>query len=258
MKLSGKWVLITGASSGFGAAAAHAFGREGAHVIIGARRIDKLELTANQTRQAGAASVSAHPLDVTRTESVQAFANWVGKLTPRLDVLINNAGGALGLDPVATGRDEDWEGMVQSNFLGLLRMTRAVLPLIPHHDGAWILNVGSVAGHGVYEGGAAYCGVKAGERSITQALRLELNGTGIRVGSLDPGMAETEFSITRFAGDTARAAKVYAGVQPLQAVDIADAMVWMVSRPAHVCIDEMIIKPTDQAAFHKVYRRQTA
>lgn len=255
MKLSGKWVLITGASSGFGAAAAHAFGREGAHVVIGARRVDKLELTAHQTRQTRAASVSAHPLDVSRTESVQAFATWLAKLTPRIDVLINNAGGALGLDPVATGRDEDWEGMVQANFLGLLRMTRAVLPLIPHHDGAWILNVGSVAGHGVYEGGAAYCGVKAGERSITQALRLELNGTGIRVGSLDPGMAETEFSITRFAGDTARAAKVYAGVQPLQAVDIADAMVWMVSRPAHVCIDEMIIKPTDQAAFHKVHRR---
>jgi len=176
-------------------------------------------------------------------------------ITPSVDVLINNAGGAHGLDPVATAQDADVEAMVQSNFIGLIRVTRALLPRIPHHAGAWILNVGSIAGHAAYEGGAAYCGVKAGERSITQALRLELNGTGIRVGSIDPGMAETEFSSVRFKGDDTRAAKVYAGVHPLQAQDVAEAMVWMASRPAHVCIDEMVIKPTDQAAFHKVYRR---
>jgi len=156
---------------------------------------------------------------------------------------------------VATARDADWEAMVQSNFLGLLRVTRAVLPLIPHHAGGWILNVGSVAGRTAYEGGAAYCGVKAGERSITKALRLELNGTGIRVGSLDPGMAETEFSEVRFKGDSTRASAVYAGVEPLQAEDVAEAMVWMASRPPHVCIDEILIQPTDQAAVHKVYRR---
>ena len=255
MKLSGKWVLITGGSSGFGAAAARAFGSEGAHVILGARRYGKLEEAATGARASGAASVSVRVLDVASTASVDSFAQWVRTITPRVDVLINNAGGALGLDPVATGKDADWEGMVQSNFLGVLRVTRAILPLLPQNDGAWILNVGSVAGHGVYEGGAAYCGVKAGERSITQALRLELNGTGIRVGSLDPGMAETEFSVTRFAGDVARANKVYAGVQALQAEDVAQAMVWMATRPPHVCIDEMIIKPTDQAAFHKVHRR---
>ena len=255
MKLAGKWVLITGASSGFGAAAARAFGAEGCHVVIGARRLDKLKATADTAQQAGAASVHAQRLDVAETASVETFATWVRTLTPRLDVLINNAGGALGLDPVATGQDADWEGMVQSNFLGLLRVTRALLPLLPHHDGAWVLNIGSVAGHGVYEGGAAYCGVKAAERSVTQALRLELNGTGIRVGSLDPGMAETEFSLTRFGGDATRAAKIYAGVRPLMAEDIAETMVWMASRPPHVCIDEVVIKPTDQAAFHKVYRR---
>ncbi len=255
MKLAGKWVLITGASSGFGAAAARAFGAEGCHVVIGARRLDKLKATADTAQQAGASSVHTQRLDVAETASVETFATWVRTLTPRLDVLINNAGGALGLDPVATGQDADWEGMVQSNFLGLLRVTRALLPLLPHHEGAWVLNVGSVAGHGVYEGGAAYCGVKAAERSVTQALRLELNGTGIRVGSLDPGMAETEFSLTRFAGDATRAAKIYAGVRPLMAEDIAETMVWMASRPAHVCIDEVVIKPTDQAAFHKVYRR---
>ena len=260
MKLHGKWVLITGASSGFGAAAAVAFAREGAHVIIGARRLDKLtetaaRATAAATQVGSGATVVAHSLDVASTASVDGFVQWVRTLTPRIDILINNAGGALGLDPVTTGKDADWEGMVQSNFLGLLRTIRAVVPLLPQHAGAWVLNVGSVAGHGVYEGGAAYCGVKAGERSVTQALRLELNGTGIRVGSLDPGMAETEFSLTRFAGDSTRAAKVYAGVQALQADDIAETMVWMATRPAHVCIDEIIIKPTDQAAFHKVHRR---
>jgi len=255
MSLRGKWVLITGASSGFGAAAARAFGKEGCHLLLGARRLERLETVAAEARSAGALSAHVHPLDVASTASVEAFTAWARNLTARVDALINNAGGAHGLDPVATGQDADWEAMVQSNFLGLLRMTRAVLPLLPHHAGSSILNLGSIAGHTAYEGGAAYCGVKAGERLVTQALRLELNGTGIRVGSLDPGMAETEFSTVRFKGDAARAAKVYAGAVPLTAEDVAAAMVWMVSQPPHVCVDEVILKPTDQAAFHKVYRR---
>jgi len=255
MKLTGKWVLITGASSGFGAAAARSFGAEGCHVLLGARRLERLEETAAGTRSAGAASAHAHCLDVASTASVEAFVTWLKTLTGSVDILVNNAGGAHGLDSVATGRDEDWEAMVQSNFLGLLRMTRAVLPLLPHEAGAWILNIGSIAGHRAYEGGAAYCGVKAAERMVTESLRLELNGTGIRVGSLDPGLAETEFSDVRFKGDAERAAKVYAGVNPLTAEDVAEAMVWMASRPPHVCVDEVILKPTDQAAVHKVHRR---
>jgi 3-hydroxy acid dehydrogenase/malonic semialdehyde reductase len=255
MKLAGRWILITGASSGFGAAAARKFAAEGCHLLLGARRDERLAETAASARAAGAASVHHHSLDVGRTAAVEAFLDWVRSITPRIDVLINNAGGAHGLDPVATARDEDWEAMVQSNFLGLLRVTRAVLPLLPHHDGAWILNVGSIAGHRGYEGGAAYCGVKAGVRLITESLRLELNGTGIRVGSIDPGMAETEFSDVRFKGDKARSSAVYRGVLPLTADDVADSMVWMASRPPHVCVDELILKPTDQAAFHKVHRR---
>lgn len=255
MKLRGNWVLLTGASSGFGAAAARAFGAEGCHLLLGARREDRLAEVAQSAQAAGAASVQHHVLDVASTNSVEAFVSWVKTLTDRVHILINNAGGAHGLDPVATGRDEDWEAMVQSNFLGLLRMTRAVLPLLPRDAGSWILNVGSIAGHRGYEGGAAYCGVKAGERLITESLRLELNGTGIRVGSLDPGMALTEFSDVRFKGDRERAAKVYAGVNPLTAEDVAETMVWMASRPPHVCIDELILKPTDQAAIHKVHRR---
>lgn len=257
MKLSGRWVVVTGASSGFGAAAAQAFAREGCHVVLAARRRERLEEVASACRAAGAASAHALGVDVGSTPEVEAFAAAVRGRTSTVHVLVNNAGGAHGLDPVATARDADWEAMVQSNFLGLLRVTRALLPLVPRDDGAWILNVGSIAGHTAYEGGAAYCGVKAAERSVTQALRLELNGTGIRVGSIDPGMAETAFSLVRFGGDEARAARVYAGVRPLQAEDVAEAMVWMATRPPHVCIDEMVIKPTDQAAFHKVHRRPT-
>jgi len=175
-----------------------------------------------------------------------------------VDVLINNAGGAHGLDPVASGRDEDWETMFQTNVLGLLRVTRAVLPLMMNNPGSSILNIGSVAGHTAYEGGAVYCAAKAGESKITQALRLELNGTGIRVGSLDPGLAETEFSMVRFKGDAKKAGKVYEGIHALTAEDIAETLVWMAGRPAHVNIDELIIKPTDQAAIHKVYRRPAA
>src|ERR1035437_8192819 len=146
--------------------------------------------------------------------------------------------------------------MLQTNVLGILRMTRAALPLMPHHAGGSIINIGSTAGHAAYEGGAAYCAAKAGELQITRALRLELNGTGIRVTTVDPGLAETEFSITRFKGDVARAKKVYEGTRPLTAEDIADILVWVANRPAHVNIDELLVKPVDQAAVHKVYRRK--
>jgi NADP-dependent 3-hydroxy acid dehydrogenase YdfG len=249
--LAGKWVLITGASSGFGEAAARAFAAQGGRLLLGARRVDRLEKIAAAIRQPGA----GHALDVSSTASVEKFVEWARSKTSRVDVLINNAGGAQGLDTVATGRDEDWETMFQTNVLGLLRVTRAVLPLMVNNPGSSILNIGSIAGHVAYDGGTVYCAAKAGERKITQGLRLELSGTGVRVGSLDPGMAETEFSLVRFKGDAAKADKVYEGVNPLTAGDIAETLVWMASRPPHVNIDEMIIKPTDQAAIHKIFRR---
>ena len=271
-RLKDKWVLITGASSGFGAAAARAFGAEGAKLLLGTRRLDRLNKVVTEARHAGAGEAHSHGLDVTKSSSVEKFVSWAKEqmkisaaehrpgepkpATGNLHVLINNAGGALGLDPVAEGKDEDWETMLQSNVLGVLRMTRAALPLLPHHAGASILNLGSYAGHVAYEGGSAYCAAKAGERQITRCLRLELNGTGIRVCSIDPGLARTEFADVRFKGDIARVKKLYEGTEPLVAEDIAEILVWVASRPAHVNIDEMLIKPTDQAAMHKVYRRK--
>jgi len=262
LELKDKWVLITGASSGFGAAAARAFGAEGARLLLGARRVDRLEQVAREAKSAGAAEAQVHGLDVSQTGSVNAFVAWAREKTGEpgspgrgLHVLINNAGGAHGLDPVALGKDQDWEAMFQSNVLGLLRMTRATLPLIPKDAGSSIINIGSVAGHVAYEGGAAYCAAKAGELQITRALRLELNGTGIRVSTVDPGLAETEFSLVRFKGDSSRAKKVYEGTRPLVAEDIAEILVWIATRPAHVNIDELLVKPVDQAAVHKVYRR---
>lgn len=255
--LTDKWVLITGASSGFGAEAARAFGEQGSRLLLGARRLDRLEEVMARAREAGAREAHASHLDVTETPSVVKFVSWVRTLTTRVDVLINNAGLALGLEPVAEGHEEDWVTMMETNVVGLLRMTRAVLPLMVNNPGGTILNVGSIAGHVAYEGGAAYCASKAGEMQITRALRLELSGTGLRVGSIDPGMAETEFSLVRFKGDAGRAKKVYDGVNPLTGRDVAEAMVWAASRPPHVCIDEILIKATDQAALHKVHRRKT-
>jgi 3-hydroxy acid dehydrogenase / malonic semialdehyde reductase len=261
--LKGKWVLITGASSGFGAATARAFGAEGARLLLGARRLDRLEQVAVQAREAGAQEVHFYSLDVTSTPSVTAFVDWArrtitagGKEDARLDVLINNAGGAHGADPVLQGKDEDWQTMLDTNVMGVLRVTRAVLPLMLNHPGSSILNVGSVAGRTAYEGGAAYCAAKAGELQVTRTLRLELNGTGIRVGTVDPGLAETEFSLVRFKGDASRAKKIYEGTHPLRPEDIADILVWVASRPPHVNIDEVVVKPVDQAEVYKVYRRK--
>ena len=253
--LANKWVLITGASSGFGAAAAHAFAREGAKLLLGARRVDRLEAVAAECKKIGAADARFSALDVADTASVNAFVDSARRHTDRLDVLINNAGGAKGLETVADGKDEDWEFMMQTNVLGVLRVTRACLPLMVKNPGSSIINIGSIAGRVAYEGGSAYCAAKAGELQITKALRLELSGTGVRVSTVDPGLAETEFSVVRFKGDEARAKKVYEGVEPLTAEDIAETLVWVASRPAHVCIDEMVIKCTDQAAIHKLHRR---
>jgi hypothetical protein len=262
--LKNQWILITGASSGFGAAAAMAFAAVGAKLLLGARRLDRLKQVAAAAKKAGAAEVHVHPLDVAQTASVTTFFAWVKKKTASrasaagpIQVLINNAGGAHGLDTIAEGKDADWEAMIQSNVLGVLRVTRAALPLMPREAGASIINIGSVAGRQAYGGAAVYCAAKAGELQITRALRHELFGTSIRVSTLDPGLAETEFSVVRFKGDVQKAKEIYAGTHPLVAADIAETLVWIASRPAHVNIDELVIKPVDQVEVGKIFRRKT-
>ena len=260
--LKNKWVLITGASSGFGAATARTFAAHGAKLLLGARRVDRLEKVATDAKKRGATAAGFHELDVASTASVEAFMEWAkSKISNRnartgnLHVLINNAGGAHGLDTVATGKDRDWETTLQTNVLGLLRVTRAALPLMPRDAGASIINIGSIAGRTAYAGASAYCAAKSGELAITRALRHELLGTGIRVGTIDPGLAETEFSVVRFKGDKKRAREVYAGMNPLTATDIAEILVWVASRPPHVNLDEILVKPTDQADMGKIFRR---
>ena len=255
-RLQGKWALVTGASSGFGAETARQMADMGANLLLGARREDRLGQVAAECLKRGAASAHVHKLDVADTASVNAFADWAKATAGRVDVLVNNAGGAHGVERVEDGRDDDWEAMFQSNALGILRVTRAVLPLMKPHPGGIILNIGSIAGRVAYEGGSAYCASKAAERSITKALRLELNGTGLRVGTIDPGMAETEFSLVRLKGDREKADAVYKGVKPLSAADVAEAIVWAANRPAHVCIDEILVMCTAQAAPYKVHREE--
>ena len=242
--------VVTGASSGIGAATARRLVSEGFDVIAAARRADRLETLAKET------GCRVQILDVTDPDAVDSFAADVDGC----DVLVNNAGGAFGLDPIASASDADWQRMYDVNVLGTMRVTRALLPKLIASGNGIVVNVTSTAGHGVYEGGAGYTAAKFAERALTETLRLELCGQPVRVSEIAPGMVATEeFSLVRFGGDEQRAASVYAGVPgPLVADDIADCIAWVVTRPWHVNIDSMIVRPRAQAAQHKVFRESTA
>ncbi len=244
--------VVTGASSGIGAATAERLAREGYHVVLAARRLGKLEAVAARIAAAGG-SAQVSQLDVTDRTQVEALA---ATLT-RCDVLIANAGGAIGGDQVADASPDDWLTMYESNVLGTLHMVQALLPkLIASGDGT-LLIMGSTAGFTAYEGGGGYVAAKHGTHAIAATLRLELCGQPVRVIEIAPGMVRTdEFALTRFRGDAAKAAAVYAGVaEPLTAEDVADAVAWAVTRPAHVNVDLMVLRPRAQAAQHKVYRQ---
>lgn len=241
---SGRWAVVTGASSGIGEATARALAGVGFEVVVGARRVERLEALAAEI------GGQAARLDVTDAASVEAFCALV---PAELAVLVNNAGGALGLEPVAQARDADWLTMYETNVLGLMRVTRALLPRLLAGRGH-IVNVTSIAGREVYPGGAGYTAAKHAARAITQTLRMELNGTPVRVTDIAPGLVETEFSRVRFFGDAERARKTYEGLAPLTAADIADCIVWAVTRPAHVNVDEIVVKPVAQATALMVAR----
>ncbi len=240
--------VITGASSGFGAAAARALAREGFRLVLGARRLERLRAVAEPL---GAAYL---PLDVTDAASVEAFAAAV----ERVDVLVNNAGNAFGAESIAEADEAKWRAMYELNVLGVLRTTRALLDrLIASGDGQ-VINVGSIAGFEVYPGGAGYTASKHALRALTRTLRLELLGRPVRVCEISPGLAETEFALVRFGGDAERARKVYEGMTPLTAEDVAEAIAWVATRPPHVNVDELVLRPRDQASALLVHRRAPA
>ena len=240
--------VVTGASSGIGAATARLLAAQGYRVVSAARRADRVRALADEI------GGSAVVCDVTREEDVAALARAAGD---RVDVLVNNAGGALGLEPVAEADVVHWQSMYDTNVLGTLRVTKALLPALVAAGGAGVVvNVGSVAGLTAYEGGGGYTVAKHGVHVITETLRLELVDQPVRITLVAPGMVRTdEFALTRFGGDKERADAVYAGVaEPLVAEDVADAIVWMATRPAHVNVDLLVVKPRAQAAPHKVHR----
>jgi NADP-dependent 3-hydroxy acid dehydrogenase YdfG len=235
--LSARVAVVTGGSSGIGAATVRRLRAEGLDVIAGARRLDQLHEVC------GPAGATALALDVTDRGSVEAFAEQID----RCDVLVNNAGGALGLSVIAESEDQHWRTMWETNVFGLMLMTRALLPKLQASGNAHIVNIGSIAGIETYPGGGGYTSVKHASRAISHTLRLELVGKPIRVTEIDPGLVETEFSLVRFDGDAERAASVYEGIAPLTAADIADCIAWAVTRPKHVNIDEMVVRPVAQA-----------
>ncbi|WP_433127480.1 SDR family oxidoreductase [Micromonospora sp. CA-240977] len=247
--------IVTGASSGIGAATARRLAAEGFHVLAAARRAERLaDLVAEITAAGGQAT--AVTCDITSDESVAGLAEAAAQAPGPVTVLVNNAGGARGLDPVESGSVADWQWMYDVNVLGTLRVTQALLPALEASGSGTIVVVSSTAGLTVYEGGGGYTAAKHAQTAIAGTLRLELCGRPLRVIEIDPGMVKTdEFGLVRFEGDAQRAAAVYAGVPgPLVAEDVADCIAWCATRPEHVNIDRLVVRPRAQAAQHKVYR----
>jgi NADP-dependent 3-hydroxy acid dehydrogenase YdfG len=237
--------VVTGASSGIGAATARALAADGWDVVVGARRADRLDALAAEI------GARAHVLDVTDPASVDAFV----AATPECRLLVNNAGGALGLATVAEADEAQWQSMYDTNVLGVLRVTKGLLGALEASGDGQVVTIGSIAAHEAYPGGAGYNAAKFAVRAVMSVLRQELLGRPVRVSEIDPGMVETEFSLVRFGGDAERAAKVYEGITPLSAQDVAECVRWVAARPSHVNIDQLIVLARDQAGARQVHRQ---
>jgi 3-hydroxy acid dehydrogenase / malonic semialdehyde reductase len=249
-------ILITGASSGIGAACARLFASEGARLILLARREERLTELVNELVSAGIDRSHLHTLTVDVRDRV-ALESALGNLPAKfqlIDILVNNAGLSRGLNKLYEGDIADWEEMIDTNVKGLLYVTRAIVPGMVARDNGHVVNIGSIAGHQTYPNGNVYCGTKAAVRSISEGLKIDLLGTKVRVTSIDPGLVDTEFSTIRFHGDTDRAKQVYQGLIPLTAVDIAETMLFCITRPPHVNISEILLVPTAQATPTLVHR----
>jgi NADP-dependent 3-hydroxy acid dehydrogenase YdfG len=252
--VAGRMVFITGASSGIGKACAEQFARLGAHLIITARRLDRLSATAKELSSKYGIQCIPVQLDVRDHNQVESVFKKLEQDHMAIDILVNNAGLALSFNKLQEGFVDHWDTMIDTNIKGLLYVTKAALPFMLKKNSGHIINIGSVAGHGCYASGNVYSATKHAVRAISKSLRLDLIGTAIRVSEVDPGAVETEFSEIRF-NDKEKAKKVYQGFQPLVAEDIADAVVYCATRPLHVNIAELIIYPQAQASLTDVYRQ---
>lgn len=252
--LQGATVFVTGASSGIGRACAEGFAGAGARLLLSARRISRLQELADELSAQGA-EVTVLELDVRDRAAVDRAVSGLEPAWAEIDVLVNNAGLAAGLAALPEGDPDDWDRMIDTNVKGLLAVTRAVVPGMLARGRGHVINIGSIAGHETYPDGAVYCASKAAVDRITQGLRLDLLGSGVRVSTVDPGMVETEFSLVRFAGDAERADGVYRGVTPLRAADVADTVIWIAERPAHVQVAQVLLLPSDQASATRIARR---
>ncbi len=255
MPLTGKIALVTGATSGIGKATALALAKEGCHVILAGRRVERLEQVGDEIKRRVKRDWLALPLDVRDRRAVDEAIARLPEYWQNIDILVNNAGLARGLSKIHEGEVEDWEQMIDTNVKGLLYVTRAVIPGMVQRGRGHVVNIGSIAGHEVYPGGNVYCATKHAVDALTKGLRIDLVDTPIRVSTVDPGMVETEFSIVRFKGDSERARNVYKGFKPLTGEDIAEAIVFIVTRPPHVQIAEMIVLPTAQASGTIVHKK---
>jgi serine 3-dehydrogenase len=253
-RIQGKTVFVTGASAGIGKATARAFAALGAHLVLCARRAERLAELKTELEAQHGISVRTYALDVRDRAGVEELvASLEGEgVVP--DVLVNNAGKALGLHLLHEGLVEDWEDMIDTNVKGLLYLSRAMIPLMVARDSGHVVNIGSIAGHQVYQKGAVYNASKFAVKALNDGMALDLLGTNVRVSSIDPGLVETEFSEVRFHGDKERAETVYQGYQPLTPEDIAEIVTFVVGRPAHVNILDLIVLPTAQRSAHMVHK----
>ena len=247
-------VVITGASSGIGASCAKMFAKEGASLILAARRRDKLEAVATELKQAYRSKIYLLEVDVSDRQAVEASVASLPESWRKVDILVNNAGLSRGIDKLQSGDIQNWEEMIDTNLKGLLYVTRSLLPGMVERDRGHIINIGSIAGHQAYTGGNVYCATKAAVRTLSQGLKMDLLGTSIRVSCVDPGTVETDFSNVRFRGDTERAKKVYQGMNALTPDDIAEIVVFCATRPAHVNMSEVLVLATDQSSATMINR----
>ncbi len=254
-RLKDKIVFITGASSGIGRACAEAFASEKANLILAARRFERLQEEAERLEKTYKIKTKILKLDVRDFNEVKGAFDSLDEEWNKVDVLVNNAGLARGFDKIYEGNLTSWEEMIDTNLKGLLYVTRNVLPGMVERKRGHVINIGSTAGHEVYPNGNVYCATKFAVNALTRGIRMDCLEHGIKVSTVDPGMVETEFSIVRFSGNREKADKVYAGLDPLTAADIADAVVYCASRPQHVNINEMILTPLAQASSTQVIRK---